>query len=211
MSVVPGLHSMTVAPPTLPPLPYQPYPGFTSSYQHTSLPIASLTQHNLFLHESSLLNQHRLRRLPFHTGSLFNHEVDYSRHRDHEFKKPLLPLPTKLRHARKSVTVEGANPSHPHLPGAKNMDHGILSSISYSESESLHDGAFDMSGNLNMSDSLLSSNASINTPSSSFDLFDGDTDYNIENAQDLRISPHNFVDSGAGDFEIDDEDSSSKP
>jgi hypothetical protein len=139
--------------------------------------------------------------------------VDYSKARDHKFKKPLLPVPTKQRQARGHVTAEGASPSRQHLPRTKNMDNAMLSTVSYSESESLHDGAFDMSGNLNMSDSLLSSNASINTPSSSFDLFDGDshiTDYNIDNPQDLRISPQHFGDSGAGDFEIDDEDSSSE-
>ena len=209
MSVVPGLHSMTVAPPTLPPIPCRPYPGLTSPlHQPTSLPIASLTQHNLFLHERAFLNHHPLHnRLPYHTSRFFNHGVEFIGAKVEEFKKPLPPSVSKLRHVPKAVSEGGLRQS---LPNAKIMDNAMLS---YSESESLHDGAFDMSANLNMSDSLLSSNASITTPSSSFDLFDGNSqiaDYSIDNPQDLRLSPHHFVETSSHSFEIEEEESSCK-
>ncbi len=72
--------------------------------------------------------------------------------------------------------------------GSDNVNDTMLSAINYDP----------VSGTLGVEDALLSSN-NLNTPSSStFDLFDGNSnmsDYNIEGQQDLQLSPQTFADS----------------
>ncbi len=85
-----------------------------------------------------------------------------------------------------------------HQQGENSMDEAILSGIQYHDRELLHEGHFDVSGNINVDEGLLGSigaGSSIPTPSSSFDLFEGDSqmeDYNV----DSGLSPSNY---GVGD------------
>jgi hypothetical protein len=85
----------------------------------------------------------------------------------------------------------------------------MLSAINYNETEMLHEGGFDVTGNLgNIDDGLLSGMTSTqNPPNSTFDLFDGDGNvndaYNMEATQDLQLPSDSFPEHSSG-FSIGD-------
>ncbi|XP_064623846.1 uncharacterized protein LOC135485588 isoform X2 [Lineus longissimus] len=81
----------------------------------------------------------------------------------------------------------------------------MLSAINYNEAEMLHEGGFDVTGNLgNLDDGLLSGMTSTQNPPNSnpFDLFDGDGNvndaYNMEATQDLQLPSDSFPEHSSG-------------
>lgn len=77
------------------------------------------------------------------------------------------------------------------IDGTVHSADAMLSAINYNNNDMLHDSTFDVSApSLNMDDSILASNASSNrTNDSTFDLFDGDSNYHMENNQEMPLSP----------------------
>ena len=115
---------------------------------------------------------------------------------DGYFKKPVVPV------------RRPAGGSRPHHRPLTNMDNALLHSMNYSDAD-MQDEAFDVTSNLNMDDSLLATANSINTPSSSFDLFEGANQISEYNMEPQQLSPHHFTDSTGATFDMDDDDSSS--
>ena len=100
-------------------------------------------------------------------------------------------LQNNVQGVRGSHSSSGQNLSGQYQPTNNSVQSGdaMLSAINYNDNEMLHDSAFDVSGpSLNMDESLLASNNSGNNDSA-FDLFDSENNYNMDNQQDMPLSP----------------------